>query len=147
MTPTPDELRRIDRDVAIAVFGWRWYRCHYRGDSYCPNSLRTRYEMLSPDAGKSTNDWERVPAEYSPKQEPTADEILAPHYTADPAAAFEVLRRCGERKDLIRIEILTSDKGWHVATWKKNWGISESGPTLEIAICKFALQIFGKPSL
>jgi len=131
MTPTPDELRRIDQRVAIEVMGWH---------------LADRKEC---GWGDGPDVWLTGDSEN-----PTQQHF---HPTEQPAAAFEVLRRCSLRlSDTVHQITITHTEGdgfvvttdsvfpkhdpFHIA----NAGVA---PTLELAICLFALRLFGKPSL
>jgi len=69
-----------------------------------------------------------------------------PHYTTDPAAAMQVLEKCFGRMGgtLIGIARLGSNYCVCVPAYAQDFGDVTSAPTLPLAICLFAKQLFSK---
>ena len=73
---------------------------------------------------------------------PSGCETLFPHYTTDPAAAMEVLKKCAEKCSLAGMEfVIVRGFDWRVCAEPQR-GISTFAETLELAICKFAKKLW-----
>jgi len=70
-----------------------------------------------------------------------------PHYSTDPAAAFQVLQRCADKLDGYEISVghhrykISEPKQFMVCS-SNHRECQSIAPTLEIAICKFAKELF-----
>ena len=71
--------------------------------------------------------------------------------TQDPAAAFEVLKKCGKKwVGSVRIKCLESKEFYTVQVYKtdsKTAWITGNAETLELAIAKFSLALFSKSGI
>ena len=122
---TKTELRELDADIAEHVMGWR---CES-----CLDGFKRKWSVA---------DWNRIRAMNPkwPKNEPDLKCDHAAHYTTDPAAAFEVLKKCAE-KTSFPICFRKSPYGYKF--WLPNgFAISLNAPTAELAACLFAKKLF-----
>jgi len=128
------ERKKLEQDVAFGVMGYqRWRRdCMHaaEGRTFWNPNTSTRHRWLD-DIGPLAEPW-------SP--------------TTDPAAAMEVMKKCAE-KCTVTAECDASKAQWLVAKLEDEWrgyGVVEANckvaPTLELAICLFAKQLFSQPN-
>lgn len=121
MTPTQQELRELDAWIALNVFNW---------ERVLPNDVIGEFDKTGtpPNWGDSGIRYHQVPK-----------------YSTDPAAAFEVLKKCSEKctkehrgsVSLFNIRTIR----WCVTSGCGIQGIDE---TLELALAKFAQKLFSK---
>lgn len=126
---TTEELRELDAWIAEHVMGWTLLKQWKESDAIF-------YTGFPPDKA----------SQYYAKQSQCDPEIPCP--TTDPAAAFEVLKRCVERLGHKFISVGFGNGLFHVDNMRSSTpGIDEiavKAPTLELAICLFSKQLFSK---
>lgn len=133
------ELRELEIWLAEHLFGYKWYRFEAGGKHW--------FTQTHPSA------WVQRQGGIEAPPEGTEMNSDAPRYTTDPAAAMEVLKKCAEEQT---VTVEHSDKNqlgqpqWLVALLGEHDGdyveeFCKCAPTLELAICLFAKQVFHKP--
>jgi hypothetical protein len=138
---TEQELRELDAWIAEHVMGYKWFLFHHD-----ESLTRQPYFLLSqPSTWQVRHGGTLV--EQGPK--PTEEKDLGSvyKYTTDPAYAMEVLKKCAE-KWIVTVELGKDGSGQSYA-WvaRLNLGTEDNfkcAPTLELAICLFAKQLFAK---
>jgi hypothetical protein len=128
---TDKELRELDAWIACNLFGWEpETRKMYAGSKNVAGYGRNKH--LHPG---------------HPERDFTPCTLMIPHYSTDPAAAMEVLKKCAE-KWIVTVELGKDGSGQsYVWVARLNLGTEDNfkcAPTLELAICLFAKQLFGK---
>lgn len=137
--------RELDAWIAEHVFGYRWVHFGYCDKEGLPKigpsetiyliepQRVERDQTCTPFPRDKVDSWLRKgPDSY-------------PEYSTDPAAALEVLKRCAKRCEFA-VEILGSSDGseWIIehANRLSTAHIKVSAPTLELAIARFAMELF-----
>ena len=125
---TTQEMRELDAWIAEHVMG---------------GNIEPHWKCR--DCGETVQNDRVTFGEYHDGCNGQCDFIESAHYTTDPAAALEVLQKCAEKlRDLeIAVEIYAptrSEPSWFVLD--SEGSISGIAPTLPLAICLFACEIF-----
>jgi hypothetical protein len=111
---TTDELRKLDQWIGVNVFG---KIAIHRDEPNPANGAEGGFFVIEYIHISNT----------------------LPHYTTDPAAAFEVLKKCaGKGQVYISTDCI---EGWAVADESKS--TLATAATLELAIARFAFQLHG----
>jgi len=121
MVMTTEELRSLDAFIAEHVMGWQL--------------VTTLHDIVTPGQFFARSDGVFVFKRGS--------ELRNFHPTTDPAAAMEVLKKCGEELygHGVAIEIRNYNRqGWTVMAQSRG----NTAETIELAICYFAKQLFTK---
>jgi len=122
MTPTQQELRELDAWIAVNVFSWT--------EGTASGDDRKCFWPSDCDTEKKRKRWI-----YG---------IAVPNYSTDPAAAFEVLRKCCEKRS---VAILYSGHSKELNFYQIDLvggRLFSQSETLELAIAKFAQKLFSK---
>jgi hypothetical protein len=135
------EMRELDAWIAEHVMGWKWF-------AFPPVTDGTRKWTIL----LKTSSWQRRQGGKQVSAPHKNDEIdigSVPQYTTDPAAAMEVLRKIGEemggRTYGLRIHGPSAEFKVHFWTVTDDeFDVEANAPTLELAICLFAKQLFSK---
>lgn len=139
---TDAELRELDAWLHLNVCdGAAFVGLRKRGYWYRENAHG--YTDRQSEAGKYTREQAKA-HEYLRGDEPvTIHEFDIPHYTTNPADAFEVLKRCAEKcEQMPRIDPIAGRWIWrNLDPHKLEWSEAE---TLELAISEYARQLFTK---
>lgn len=122
------EMRELDAWVAENVFGWHKVRPNLTNNSMCDNC---NDKALS-----------QIQKHYNESFIHVSNTL--PHYTTDPSAAFEVLKKCQ-----LKVGVLIRQFGdnYLVCATNNDGETLHScftSTTLELAICMFAKQLFVK---
>lgn len=117
---TDKEKRELDAWIAEHVFGWDLDSANF------PSGYDVAFCGYPPDSKR----WRGIALPH-----------VVPHYTTDPAAIMEVLKKCA---DVTNVEL----SFWNVT---RRWSVGsqsldgpEKADTLELAICQFAKRLFEK---
>lgn len=108
------ELRKIDGEIARRLFGWK-------------------------SSPLGNMDWQMVPP--FPFGDGSKVECC-PRFTTNPADAMAVLKRCAEKVGDFAVCVSFDGSTWTVTHSDKYDAPRAEAPTLETAICKFALKLF-----
>ena len=143
MKLTEQEMRELDAWIAEHVMGWVWW--------HLP---KTDPKHFTPETGickliRSDENW---PAHkhwqgkrIAVPMENVKQDVDVPRYTTDPAAAMEVLKKCGFHKNnAIQIYCLRAEEN---RDGKESFWINDprlEANTLELAIALFANKLFSK---
>ena len=136
------ELKELDQWIAKHVMGEKlMFGVKKRGMWYRPDAHG--YTDRQSEAWRLTFD-EAKKHEYlrgSADERVTVCEILTPRYSTEPAAAMQVLEKCGEKLGGAIVAIQRMD-----APYEPGWVVNGSyAPTLPLAIALFAKQLFSQP--
>jgi hypothetical protein len=122
---TDKELRELDVEIAIKVFGYKWAL------------FSDGISQLEPHTSK----WiERHGGKWVDSPSGELDTVGAPHYTTDPAAAMAVLEKCAE-KCCLTMEMIYYD-GPHWRIYVEDIDGAAYAPTLPLAIALFAKKLY-----
>lgn len=122
------ELRELDAWIAIHVFGWHELEYHDINHSICKvcgNGHGAQYKHYSPFFHK-------------PKMG------SCPFYTTDPAAAFALQVKLIEFAEKTPHNFVKTYKAMTGEFAARTYMAVETAPTLEIALCLLAKQVFTK---
>ncbi len=142
---TTKELRELDAWIAENVMGWKWFRFRMKKTGTAKNAGKgyDRWQQLV----QPNDTWHLQPkwgAIHQPQGEGNYLEVEGrndvPHYTTDPAAAMEVLKKCQSETTVI----IYASGAQPMSSICDGNGILETAETLELAICEFAKALFSK---
>lgn len=161
-----EEFRELDAWIAVNLFGWEWLARYTRSNSESDTEFARR--AIFPPVSDEWIRFNYIGAQWWPANmseplfsdwdrccvERDDDNINGqfrkyglPKYSTDPAAAMDVLKKClTSQMELGFGDPMISKDGnnYWIRTNGKNGHIEGEGETLELAIAKFAKQLYSK---
>lgn len=137
---TTSDERELDSWIAEHVMGYRWMWFSQLDDPECGK------RCIAPTFFREcVKEVPRHPGVEFPLASNGIWDKRLPHYTTDPAAAFEVLKKCmehyGDRGGTLRLHF-NGQSGFGISDDANRYFVFEA--PLETAICHFARGLFSK---
>lgn len=159
---TKEQLRELDAEIAINVFGWEWLERAHKEVS--ETVVR---KAIFPPEGEEWIRWNFIPSQWSPAHDDTpafadwdrccskhdGEKSVPPHclpfYSTDAGAALEVLEKCilRCREKTLRAIVIDNhygSSGTISIGFEGVNGREVAASTLPLAICLFAKLMFKK---